>query len=108
MSATEPAAQFNIHEAKTHLPGLVERAAAGEEIIISKAGQPMARLGPVPKTPTPRKPGRWRGRVVVHDDFDELPPEIAAAFRGGAAGGLTLLTSDTRISRYAVTVLSGS
>jgi prevent-host-death family protein len=82
MATTEPAAQFNIHEAKTHLSRLVERAAAGEEIIISKAGQPMARLGPVPKALTPRKPGRWRGRVAIHDDFDELPPEIAAAFRG--------------------------
>lgn len=42
----------------------------------------MARLGPVPRTITPREPGHWRGRVVIHDDFDELPPEIAAAFRG--------------------------
>ena len=42
----------------------------------------MARLGPIPRTVTPRKPGRWRGRVVIHDDFDELPPGIAAAFRG--------------------------
>jgi prevent-host-death family protein len=82
MSAAEPAAQVNIHEAKTHLSRLVERAAAGEEIIISKAGRPMARLGPVPKIPTPRRPGRWRGQVVIHDDFDELPPEIGAAFRG--------------------------
>lgn len=80
--AAERADQFNIHEAKTHLSRLVERAAAGEEIIISKAGQPMARLGPIPKTPTPRKPGRWRGRVVIHEDFDELPPAIAAAFCG--------------------------
>ena len=80
--AAEPADQFNIHEAKTHLSRLVERAAAGEEIIISKAGQPMARLGPIPKAPSPRKPGRWRGRVVIHEDFDELPADIAAAFRG--------------------------
>jgi prevent-host-death family protein len=63
MSATEPAAQFNIHEAKTHLSRLIERAAAGKEIIISKAGQPMARLGPVPKTPTPAEawPLAWAG-----------------------------------------------
>jgi prevent-host-death family protein len=82
MAATERDVQFNIHEAKTHLSRLVERAAAGEEIIISKAGRPMARLGPLPRDVTPREPGRWRGRVVIHDDFDELPPEIAAAFRG--------------------------
>jgi prevent-host-death family protein len=82
MATVEPAAQFNIHEAKTHLSRLVERAAAGEEIIISKAGRPVARLGPIPRAVTPRKPGRWRGRVVIHDDFEELPAEIAAAFRG--------------------------
>jgi prevent-host-death family protein len=87
MSEAEPAAQFNIHEAKKHLSRLVERAAAGEEIIISKAGRPMARLGPVLKTPTPRKPGRWRGRVVINDDFDRLPAQVAAAFCGGGLRG---------------------
>jgi prevent-host-death family protein len=82
MAATDRDVQFNIHEAKTHLSRLIERAAAGEEIIISKAGRPMARLGPLPRAVTPREPGQWRGRVVIHDDFDELPPGIAAAFRG--------------------------
>jgi|Tabmets5t2r1_1033131.scaffolds.fasta_scaffold38154_3 prevent-host-death family protein len=82
MASTEPAAQFNIHEAKTQLSRLVERAAAGEEIIISKAGRPVARLGPLPRATTPRKPGRWRGQVRILHDFDELPPEVAAAFRG--------------------------
>ncbi len=82
MATTGRAVQFNIHEAKTQLSRLVERAAAGEEIIISKAGRPMARLGPIPQAVTPREPGRWRGQVVIHDDFDELPPELAAAFRG--------------------------
>ena len=82
MAATEPTPQFNIHEAKTHLSRLVERAAAGEEIIISKAGRPVAQLGPIPRAVTPREPGRWRGQVVLHDDFDELPSGIAAAFRG--------------------------
>jgi prevent-host-death family protein len=82
MAAADGAPQFNIHEAKTQLSRLVERAAAGEEIIISKAGRPVARLGPIPRTATPRKPGRWRGQVLIRDDFDELPPEVAAAFRG--------------------------
>ena len=82
MAAAEGEAQFNIHEAKTHLSRLVERAAAGEEITISKAGRPMARLGPIPRAVTPREPGRWRGQVVIHDDFEELPAEVAAAFRG--------------------------
>jgi prevent-host-death family protein len=84
VASSDPAEAINIHEAKTHLSRLVDRAAAGEEIIISKSGEPKARLGPIPKTPTPRKPGRWRGRVVIHDDFDTLPPEMAAAFRGEA------------------------
>jgi prevent-host-death family protein len=82
MATSQQAVQFNIHEAKTQLSRLVERAAAGEEIIISKAGRPVARLGPIPNAVTPREPGRWRGKVRIHDDFDELPPEIAAAFRG--------------------------
>jgi prevent-host-death family protein len=85
MAAVEGAAQFNIHEAKTQLSRLVERAAAGEEIIISKAGRPVARLGPIPRAVTPREPGRWRGQVLIHEDFDELPPEVAAAFRGDRA-----------------------
>lgn len=84
MAASDPAPQIDIHEAKRHLSRLVDRAAAGEEIIISKSGEPKAQLGPIPRTPTPRKPGRWRGRVVIHDDFDTPPPEIAAALRGEA------------------------
>jgi prevent-host-death family protein len=75
-------AQVNIHEAKTHLSRLVERAAAGEEIVIAKAGKPMARLVAVERPLRPREPGGWEGRVWIADDFDELPDEIAAAFRG--------------------------
>jgi prevent-host-death family protein len=76
----------NIHQAKTHLSRLVERAAAGEEIVIAKAGKPMAKL--VRYEPEPvveRKPGLWRGRVRIAEDFDHLPEEIAAAFRGEQA-----------------------
>lgn len=74
--------QVNIHEAKTHLSRLVERAEHGEEIVIGRAGKPVARLVPFRSTSGPRKPGSWRGRVVIHDDFDELPDEIAGAFEG--------------------------
>jgi prevent-host-death family protein len=81
MATTERRARFNIREATTHLSRLVERAAAGEEIIISKAGRPVARLGPIPRIVAPRNPGRWRGKVRIRDDFDELPAEVAAAFR---------------------------
>lgn len=71
----------NIHEAKTHFSRLVERAARGEEIVIARAGKPVARLGPYRPTRT-RKPGGWEGQVRIGADFDELPPEVAAAFRG--------------------------
>jgi len=71
---------INIHEAKTHLSRLVDRAAAGEEIVIAKAGRPVAKL--VPFRAPARAPGAWRGRVRIQAGFDELPPEIAAAFRG--------------------------
>lgn len=73
----------NIHEAKTHLSRLVERAAAGEEIIIAKAGRPMAKLVRYePEVIPKRTPGYWRGKVRIAADFDELPDELAAAFRG--------------------------
>lgn len=74
---------INLYEAKTHLSQLVDRAAAGEEIVIGKAGKPLVRLVPYNRAaPAPRVPGAWKGRVVIHDDFDELPPEIADAFAG--------------------------
>jgi prevent-host-death family protein len=72
----------NIHEAKTHLSKLVQRAAQGEEIIIAKAGKPLAKLVPYRVSACPRQPGFWRGKVTIKDDFDELPEEIAAGFRG--------------------------
>lgn len=72
----------NIHEAKTHLSRLIERVGRGEEIVIGKAGKPVAKLVPYGEQPGPRSAGAWAGRVRIAPDFDELPPEIAAAFRG--------------------------
>lgn len=72
----------NIHEAKTHLSRLVQRAAQGEEIIIGKAGVPVAMLVPYRAGTAARTPGIWRGQVRIAPDFDELPAEISAAFRG--------------------------
>ncbi len=72
----------NIHEAKTHLSRLLERVARGEEIVIGKAGKPVARLVPYRKAQGPRSPGAWQGRVRMAPDFDELPPDLAAVFRG--------------------------
>ncbi len=76
--------QVNIHNAKTHLSRLIQDAADGDEIVIAKAGKPVARLTAYqPPVPT-RKPGVWRDRVKIGADFDTLPPRLAAAFRGDA------------------------
>jgi prevent-host-death family protein len=72
----------NIHQAKTHFSRLVERAAAGEEIVIAKAGRPVAKLIAHSEEQTAREPGGWAGEVVIHEDFDRLPEELEAAFRG--------------------------
>ena len=72
----------NIHEAKTHLSRLVDRAAAGEEIVIAKAGKPMAKLVPYRVDSGPRQPGFWRGKVEIRDGFDALPDDITSALRG--------------------------
>ena len=73
----------NLYEAKTHLSRLVDQAAKGEEIVIAKAGRPRARLVPLPRSAKPRKPGAWKGRVVIAADFDApLPKELLSAFRG--------------------------
>jgi prevent-host-death family protein len=74
----------NIYEAKTNLSRLVEQAAAGEEIVIAKAGKPLARLTPLRNTKKPRKPGCLAGRFRLSDDFDApLPDELLDAFEGG-------------------------
>ncbi len=71
----------NMHEAKTNLSKLVKRAAAGEEIIVARAGEPVAKI--VAYTPPPKKPrvpGSMKGKIWIAPDFDELPAEIAEAF----------------------------
>ena len=74
---------YNLYEAKTSLSRLVDRAARGEEIILSKAGKPLAKLVPYHQPPEPRQPGGWEGQVRIPEDFDApLPPEIQAAFEG--------------------------
>lgn len=71
----------NVQEAKTHLSRLLERVAAGEEIVLSRAGTPVARL--VPMSAVPRRPGRGKGRITMADDFDApLPDELLDAFEG--------------------------
>lgn len=74
----------NLYDAKTHLSELVERAAAGEEIVIAKAGRPRARLVPLAAERPVRRPGRGRGRIELSADFDApLPPDLLARFENG-------------------------
>ncbi|WP_324275444.1 type II toxin-antitoxin system prevent-host-death family antitoxin [Blastococcus brunescens] len=74
-----------MYEAKTQLSRLIDRALAGEDVVISRAGKPMVRLVPVPPKPARRTPGSARSQIRIAPDFDELPEDIAAAFRGGRA-----------------------
>jgi prevent-host-death family protein len=72
----------NVYEAKTHLSKLLDRVEGGEEIVIARAGRPVARLVPIPRRTEPRTPGGWEGRVWMAPDFDELPEDILRAFEG--------------------------
>ena len=70
---------INIHEAKTQLSKIVEDVAAGREVIIAKAGKPMARLSPL--TPRPKQLGLLKGKLKVPDDFNApLDDDELAAF----------------------------
>jgi prevent-host-death family protein len=73
--------EVNIHEAKTHLSRLLERVAMGEEVIIAKAGTPVAKLVPIKQTKRGFQFGSAKGEFVVPDDFnDPLPKEIEDLF----------------------------
>ena len=75
--------EVNIHEAKTHLSKLLERVAIGEEVIIAKAGTPVAKLVPIEGKKREFKFGSARGEFVVPDDFNEPDPEIEKLFYEG-------------------------
>lgn len=78
------AKHINIYDAKTRLSELVDRAASGEEIVIAKAGRPVARLVPLREVREGRAPGRWRGRARIAADFDApLPEAILRDFERG-------------------------
>ena len=70
----------NVHAAKTHLSRLLERAEAGEEIVIGRAGKPIAKLVPFHAERPKRVFGRLKGQIVVHGDFDADNDEIANEF----------------------------
>jgi prevent-host-death family protein len=62
--------KINIHQAKTHLSRLVEDVAGGSEILIAKGGRPMARLVPLRRDDSPRRPGLLKGKLKISDEFD--------------------------------------
>jgi prevent-host-death family protein len=70
----------NVHAAKTHLSRLLERVEQGEEIVIARAGRPVARLVPYRTSGEVRTPGLWKGQVWLSDDWDapEVNADIAA------------------------------
>ncbi|MEO8157938.1 MAG: type II toxin-antitoxin system prevent-host-death family antitoxin [Betaproteobacteria bacterium] len=72
-----------MHEARTHLSRLIERVRAGEEVVIAKAGKPVARLVPVLPAGVVRKPGSLKGRIRIGPDFTAPPlDEVIALFEG--------------------------
>ncbi len=76
---------INIHAAKTHLSRLVDEAAAGEEIILARAGKPIARLLSLAQPPAARHRvlGRLTGQLTVPENFDEpMPDDVLEAFEG--------------------------
>ncbi len=70
----------NISQAKAELSALIEAVQKGNEVIIAKAGKPVARLVPFQGLARPRTPGSMRGEIWIAPDFDELPDELAEAF----------------------------
>ena len=74
----------NMHEAKSTLSQLVERVLAGEEVVIARAGRPVARLVAYAAERAPRRPGALAGKIVIAPDFDDTPADLIADFEGTA------------------------
>jgi prevent-host-death family protein len=70
----------NMHQAKTSLSRLVERALAGEDVVIARNGEPLVKLVPVAKERKPRVPGRYKGKVWIAPDFEFTDGEIEELF----------------------------
>jgi len=72
----------NMHQAKSSLSRLVERALAGEDVVIARNGEPLVKLVPVPKERKPRVPGRGKGKISIGPDFEFTDEEITQLFEG--------------------------
>jgi len=68
---------YNVHEAKTHFSKLLERVLNGEEVVIAKAGKPVARLSPIVKEVSRRIPGVDKGKVIIRPNFNDPLEEFA-------------------------------
>jgi prevent-host-death family protein len=80
--SAEPSGQFNIHEAKTHFSRIVERVERGEEIVISRAGEPVAKVVPIVRRVNRTSRGSLKGQLILRDDWDspETNEQIARDF----------------------------
>lgn len=72
----------NVYEAKTRLSALLAEVESGGEVVIARAGRPVARLVPAGRAPFHRKPGAWSGRVRIAPDFDDVPEEVMRVLEG--------------------------
>jgi prevent-host-death family protein len=82
----EAAGQFNIHDAKTNLSRIIDRVEHGEEIIISRAGRPVAKVVPLVRSVSRTRRGALRGRLVMADDWDAAEVNNAIADEFGIEG----------------------
>ncbi len=74
--------RYNVHEAKTQLSRLLERAERGEEIVIARGGRPVAKLVPYRARQTVRRLGRAKGKIWIAPDFDDTPEDVIRLFEG--------------------------
>jgi antitoxin (DNA-binding transcriptional repressor) of toxin-antitoxin stability system len=74
--------QVNMHEAKSKLSQLAEKAWSGDKVVIAKSGQPYLDLLPHKETTKERKPGRYKDQIMIPDDFENTPEDIIDAFEG--------------------------
>jgi prevent-host-death family protein len=72
----------NVHQAKTQLSKLLDQVEAGEEVVISRHGKPVAKLSPVEGELPPRQPGTLKGKIWIADNFDEFDEELEEMFYG--------------------------
>jgi len=75
---------INVHEAKSTLSALLRRVERGEEVVLARAGTPVAKLVPYRAATEPRRPGRWAGEIWMAPDFDDTPEDLLQLFEQGA------------------------